>query len=367
MIRYRSLLLRRRVAALTVAVLAVAGLGGEASPAVALADSGSRVRVVDGSFTLDGRPWWPVGFDAYELGTNWAVNEGCGAQVDIDRYFASLPPNSVTRVDVFAPLARNRRTGAADFTALDAVFAAAERHNQLLVASLSSGEGTCDDGGFKNKAWYAGGWTSSSYADWLDTAVSRWGHSRALAGWELVGEPEPGVCGDQLCQWQQRACPPDAAAALRSFFDSAGKRLRAIDSDTPIWAGLAGGGQCGSAGDDYATTGQSPGVDVLDVHDYGPPGVLMPGTERDGVQHRLEQAASIGKPLVVAEMGQPAGSCRPLSVRADDLARKARAQRQAGSAGVLFWAFVPDPRLDQCTLDIGPEDPMFDVVKALAG
>ena len=85
------------------------------------------------------------------------------------------------------------------------------------------------------------------------------------------------------------------------------------------------------------------------------------------VQRRLQQAAAVGKPLVVAEMGQPAGSCRPLSVRGDDLARKARAQRQAGLAGVLFWAFVPDPRLDQCTLDIGPNDPLFDVVRALAG
>jgi hypothetical protein len=71
--------------------------------------------------------------------------------------------------------------------------------------------------------------------------------------------------------------------------------------------------------------------------------------------------------LVVAEMGQAAGSCRALSERAEDLARKAGAQRRAGSAGVLFWAFVPDPRLDQCTLDIGPDDPLFGVAKSLAG
>ena len=133
----------------------------------------------------------------------------------------------------------------------------------------------------------AGGWAASSYADWLDTAVSRWGPSRALAGWELVGEPEPGVCGDTTCRWQQRSCPPDAAAALRSFFDTAGKRLRTIDSDTPIWAGLAGGGQCGSAGDDYATVSRSPALDVLDLHDYGPPGVAMPGGDHDGVQRRM--------------------------------------------------------------------------------
>jgi hypothetical protein len=38
---------------------------------------------VDGtSLTLDGRKWWPIGINAYQLGTNWDVNAGCGAQVD---------------------------------------------------------------------------------------------------------------------------------------------------------------------------------------------------------------------------------------------------------------------------------------------
>lgn len=64
--------IRRRLAVLVVAALVAAGLHG--TPGTARAESGSRVSVVNGSFTLDGKPWWPVGFDAYELGTNWAVN-----------------------------------------------------------------------------------------------------------------------------------------------------------------------------------------------------------------------------------------------------------------------------------------------------
>ena len=31
------------------------------------------------SLTLDGEPWWPVGLNAYQLGTDWRVNAGCGA------------------------------------------------------------------------------------------------------------------------------------------------------------------------------------------------------------------------------------------------------------------------------------------------
>ena len=324
---------------------------------------GSRVGVNGSAITLDGAPWWPSGFDAYELGTNRDVNKGCGAQVDLDRYFGSLPPRSLTRFNAFASQAYNIHTNATDFRPLDAVFAAAERHNQFVVAVLSAGDGACEDGVFKDSNWYAT--ESPSYASWLDTAVARWGHSPALAGWELVGEPEPSMCGDAQCSWQQRSCPPGAAATLRSFFDTAGSRLRALDPDTPIWAGTAGGSQCGTRGDDFSLVSSSPSIDVLDLHDYGPPGVALPGDQANGVQRRLAQAAALGKPLVVGEMGQTAGSCEPLAVRAGDLAAKVTAERHAGSAGVLFWDYVPDPRLNDCTMDIGPNDPLFDVVAAI--
>lgn len=320
---------RRLGVALAAAALALCGVGPQARAA-------TRVAVADGVLTLDGRPWWPSGFDAYELGTNWAVNKGCGAQVDLDRYFASLPPNSVTRFDAFSSMGLGP---------LDAVFAAAERHGQLLVAVLSSGEGACEDGEFKDAQWYAGGWTGA-YAQWLATAVGRWGRSPALAGWELVGEPEPR---------QQQACPADAATILRGFFDQAGARLRALDSDTPIWEGVTGGSQCGTDGDGYLTVGQSPYIDVLDLHDYG----------ATDVDQRLRQAASLGKPLVVAELGRYAGSCGSLADRAAGIAARVSAQRAAGSAGVLFWNFVPDPRTRDCTMDIGPGDPLFDVLRSL--
>ncbi|MGV1006530.1 MAG: beta-mannosidase [Candidatus Nanopelagicales bacterium] len=326
---------RRWTAALVAALLALDALGlGGGGPQ---AHAATRVGVVNGQLTLDGRPWWPSGFDAYELGTKWAVNKGCGAQVDLDAYFASLPPNSLTRFDAFSSMG----TGP-----LDAVFAAAQRHGQLLVAVLASGEGACEDGEFKDTGWYLDGWRES-YADWLTTAVSRWGNSPALAGWEMVGEPEPRT---------GKSCPDNAAAILRGFFDQAGARLRALDTDTPIWEGVAGGDQCGIRGEDYVTVGRSPSIDVLDLHDYGATDVGL----------RLRQAAAIGKPLVVAEMGRFAGSCGSLSERAADMAAAVAAQRRAGSAGVLFWAFVPDPRTGECTMDIGPKDPLFGLVRSLA-
>lgn len=331
--------LTRRLFALSAAAVLALGVAPPANAA-------SRVGTAGRALTLDGRPWWPTGFDAYELGTNWSLNKGCGAQVDLNAYFSSLPPDSLTRFNAYSSMG---------VAALDAVFAAARRHSQLLVAVLASGEGACEGEVFKDEQWYATGWTGP-YADWLDTAVSRWGASPALAGWELVGEPEPSNCGDAACSWQRRSCPPDASATLRTFFDEAGARLRALDSDTPIWEGIAGGSQCGVSGDGYVAIGQSPFIDVLDLHDYGSTDVDL----------RLRQAKAIGKPLVVAEMGRFAGSCESIADRAVAMAARAAAQKQAGTAGALFWNFVPDPRSDQCTMDIGPKDPLFGVLESLS-
>jgi hypothetical protein len=356
------------VATIVAIIVAIAGCG-TGNPD-AQQDGRSRVSTSGDGLVLDGKPWWPVGFDAYQLGTDWQINEGCGAQVDLNKYFRALPPRTVTRFDLFSSFAKNKKTGETDFSRLDEIFREAADHDQLLVAVLSSGEGTCEDFEFKDHSWYAERWeepasryTPMPFGRWLDTAVARWGSSRALAGWELVGEPEPSNCTDSRCSWQTRLCPAGSADVLRQFFDAAGGRLRSLDSDTPIWAGLAGGGQCGTRGDEYRQVAASPGIDVLDYHDYGPPGEPLPGSKDDGVLRRIQQARQVGKPLIVAEMGQMAGSCGSLQGRADDLARKIRTQRRAGTAGALFWAWVPDPRLGECTLDIGPGDPVLSVIR----
>lgn len=345
------------MAALAALVFVAAGVAGPADAA------GPRVGTAGTSLTLDGRPWWPVGLNAYQLGTDWDVNAGCGAEVDLDGYFSALPPHSLTRFNVYSSMAHNKATGAVDFGPLDAVFAAAARHDQLLIAVLSGHEGGCENDGTKNSAWYAGGWREADprspmpFGTWLDTAVARWGDSPALAGWTAVGEPEPSNCGSQDCVWQQRSCPPDSAKVLRTFFDQTGARIRALDPDAVIWSGLAGGGQCGAAGAEFAMISASPGVDVLEYHDYK----SGPGMSPD-LPERIAAARVVGKPLVVAELGLSAGSCVPTATRANLLNKAIAAQRTAGTAGVLFWSYVPDPRGDRCTYDIGPDDPLIGVV-----
>ena len=356
----------RRVAVVALGVLVVSGCGGDSTTEVRRA--ANRLGTSGTSLTLDGSQWWPVGVNAYQLGTNWRVNAGCGAQVDLDAYFGALPPNALTRINAYSSFVVDRSTGELDFEPLDALFEAAERHHQLLNAVLASSEGACEDGGFKDNAWFAGGWRYASlpeepmsFAAWVDTAVTRWGDSPAVAAWTPVGEPEASNCGSLDCDWRGRECPPGAAIVVRRFVDDVGARIRGLDPDAVLFEGRAGGGQCGSAGDDYAYVGASPGVDVLEYHDYEV-GHELPGDPFNGLGRRLAQARALNKPLVVAELGVNAGSCMPLGERAELVSGTVGELRGAGAAGVLFWAFVPDPRLTECTYDLGPDDPLMAMV-----
>lgn len=317
---------------------------------------------------LDGTLWWPTGFDAYQLGTDWSVNKGCGGPVDLDAYFAALPPRALTRFDLFASLAADRDTGLPSYGPLDAVFAAAQRHGQMVLPVLTSNEGACENNIFKDRAWYVSGWTKApskgavSFQTWLRTAIERWRDEPALAGWEPVGEPEASVCNRKDCSWQNRSCPSDAAHVLRTFFDNVGNEIRALDDRHPIFSGLAGGDQCGIAAGDYATVGSSSGIDVLDFHDYEQDASL-PGEGANSLQARLKIAQRLSKPLIVNEIGIEAGACLPVGERADRIREKIAAQRKAGTAGALLWAFVPDARAAECTFDIGPADPLWEVVR----
>ncbi|MFD4469909.1 beta-mannosidase [Rhodococcus sp. NPDC058505] len=353
-------------AALVAAVM-ILGVGA-LSPAVSNAQTGGRVGAAGTGLTLDGQPWWPAGFNAYQLATDWSINHGCGAQVDLDAYFSDLPPRTVTRFNAFEALATNKTTGQRDWRPIDRVFEAAQRHGQLLVPVMAGQEGPCEDEQFKQHDWYIEGWKTQqhglepSFQSWIGAVVDRYKNSSALAAWETVGEPEPGVCiGD--CVLRVRICPPDAAVVLRNFMDEAGEVIRRHAPGELITAGLVGGGQCGSAGEEYKYVNDSPNVDVLQYHDYHFNGIPLPGDIWNGLEVRIRQARELNKPIVVGEIGQMAGApCETLEQRAADVDHKIGGQRLAGTAGAMLWSFVPDPRHDLCTFDVGPGDPLFGVL-----
>ena len=353
------------------APMPVAKVRAMAVTATSTTSAAAAVTATSSGLELNGQSWWPTGVNAYELATDWSVNAGCGAQVDLDSFFGSLAPHTLVRFDAYQAMAINKNTGAFDFGPIDRVFAAAAKYHQLVLPVLTGQDGGCDNGVYKQRSWYTSGWTSVlgtanrvSFHDWVQLAVTRWSGQAALAGWELVGEPEDPVCGEATCNWQYNTCPSDSAAVLRSFMDTAGSLVRGIDPAHLIFAGFTGGGQCGTGGSDYQYVSASSGIDVLEYHQYGADGVALPGDQWNGLAARLNQAAAVGKPLLVAELGENTGSCESTTTRATHFDSVMTGQRNAGSAGLLAWAWVPDPRGDQCTYDVGPGDPVLGVLAA---
>lgn len=330
-------------------------------------DVSKRVTVTDAGLRLDNQDWWPTGFNAYQLGTDWSVNKGCGAEVDLDAYFAKLPPRALTRFNLFSMFVVDKASGLINFEPLDAVFDAAARHEQMVLPVLAGSTGQCEDEEFKERGWYVDGWQTQkslggmSFADWVRTAVTRWKDRPTIAGWELVGEPEASVCSAAGCDWQVRECPAGGSDILRSFFDHAGALLRSIDPDRPLFSGLVGGDQCGLEGADYRRVAGSTMIDVLDFHDYGSD-LSVYGPAGSDLATRLDQSRDLDKPIIVNEIGITAGSCFNTTARAEALRLKIDRQREAGTAGALLWAFVPDPRTGQCTYDIGSDDPAWQVI-----
>ncbi|SLJ80671.1 Endo-beta-mannanase [Mycobacteroides abscessus subsp. abscessus] len=371
----------RRVVAVALVAAAGAWLCAASGPGVSSRSFGvhnpldaPRVSVSVDGLRLDGVGWWPVGINAPQLLSTPGMRAGCGANVNLDAFFAVVPAHSLVRFNLFQSLVIDQKRGTLNFDRADAIFAAAWRHQRLILPVLAPQDGACDGGLMKDRRWYVDGWQQRqagavmSFAQWVSTVVGRFAGSPAIAGWELVGEPEPTVCADASCGI--RSCPADAVVVLRKFFDDAGALLRSADPRRLIFAGLLGGDQCGTAGDGYVRVGESPFIDVLTYHDYSGSAALVAGGGEAGVgaaamlDGRLRQARALGKPLVVEELGRAGGSCGSGLRRRDEVAAALEADRAAGVAGVLLWAFVPDPRVGLCTFDIGPDDPLMGEIGA---
>ena len=339
--------------------------------------------------TLNGAPYTFVGVNAYEIGTDWGVNNGCGGeetQAQLDQLFSNLPPNSLVRFWAFqGTLATNNQTGQLDWAPLDRVFDTAAAYHQRLIVVATDQGGTCDGDYWQDPAWYEGGFmkaypyvvdgvnlTPLSYWQYLQDLVTRYRNSPALGMWEPISEAEASTCpdagqdngGTASCSGSQ-TCPNETAAAqaLRSFFDTVGAEIHSLDPEHLVEDGLLGGGQCGSSGSDYAYVSESPGIDVLSVHDYYG-AAAMGGDQWNGMAVRFAQAQAVGKPIIVGEVGIEAGTapgCTTLQERASEMAAKEQAESQAGSSGLLVWDWEPAPTSD-CTYDTYPGDPLMGLI-----
>jgi hypothetical protein len=334
---------------------------------------------------LNGAVYHFTGVNAYEAGTEWGVNVGCGPELSdaqLNLLFASLPPNSLVRFWAFqGTIGTHVDTGQLDWGPIDRVFAAAAAHDQRLIVVLTGQSGGCDGNSWKDPAWYEGGFKdvenapgstpasgedTMSYWTYLQAIVSRYADSPALGMWEPISEAEASTCAPGYVGancYGHLSCPDETASAqaMRYFFDTVGAEIHALDPRHLVESGLLGGGQCGTSGSDYQYVSASPGINVLSYHDYYG-AAAMGGDQWNGLGVRFAQAAALGKPIIAGEVGINADSspgCLGLQSRNALFKAKIASQVAAGSSGLLAWDWVPTPA-GTCNTDIGPTDPLME-------
>lgn len=333
---------------------------------------------------LHSQPYRFTGINAYQLATLWKTNAGCGAQVNnLDEFFNSLKPNSVVRIWAFqGSIGTNVLTGNIDFTPLDRVVNSAEKNNQKLILALSGQSGTCDDGHWKDKAWYLGGYRQAynddgrnlarlPFIEYAKLVAARYKNSPAIAMWEPVSEAEasdclPGYEADNC--YIRDFCPSqnDAAIALRSFFDTIGAEIKRADPNHLISSGVMGTGQCGTNDEHYVYVHESPFIDVGSYHDYGLDDEALPGDQWNGLAKRISQMKALNKPIIVGEVGIDAknfsSDCTTIVNRNNLFKAKMDAGFKAGIAGFLPWSWHEKASAD-CTFDIRSTDPLLETLR----
>ncbi len=326
---------------------------------------------------LFGQPYTFTGINAYSIASLNGINAGCGGQIDdLDVLFSTLRPNSIVRFWGWqGSMVTNVKTKLPDWTGIDRVISTAAKYNQRVIISLSDQAGTCDDGRWKDMAWYNGGFkqvynptglTPLSYWDFVQLIVTRYKDSPTIAMWELVNEPESANCmpgyNGTGCYGHQ-SCPDSSAAAksLRYFFDTVGGKIKELDPNHLVESGVIGTGQCGADNWNYQYIHESPGIDIASYHDYGDHDSPMPGDQWNGLQIRLNQMQKIQKPLIIGEAGMLAQDnstvCMNFAARRDKIEAKMNKQFRAGVVGYIPWSWASD-NAGVCNYDIPPTDPL---------
>jgi len=310
-----------------------------------------------------------IGLNVYELASDPGVNLGCGASFggQWDAFFSSLPAGTVVRFWATQQMATSPvDTQRLQWTALDSVFSAAAAHGLHLIPVLGNEWTDCDGSRATQKQlpWFQSGYQSNGdegsipYLSWVRTVVSRYAQSPATYLWEPVNEPQA-ANGDGSCTESA------AAQALRSFYDTVGGMIHAIDPAHGVESGFLGEGNCGTANGDFAYVGASSGIAVLSYHDYYPASQAAGGDQWNGIAVRAAQASALGKPILAGEDGIVAGGgCREsLAQRAHDFSARAQTQFAAGASGMLLWDWEQAP--SDCSYDIGPGDPSLLLLRGL--
>jgi hypothetical protein len=275
----------------------------------------------------------------------------------LDQTLSDLAGLEVFRSWFFQSLATT--AGGRDWSAFDHTLQVAAAHHVKVVVTLANQWGDCETTGYKNLAWYRGGYSQAqggelaSYRAWVQEVVTRYRNDPTVAMWQLMNEAEASDARGAICQ------ETAAANGLRAFTDDVGGLAHSLDANHLVNLGTIGSGQCGATYTDYEYVHASPGTDLCEYHDYGSPSTPLPGDQWNGLQLKLTQCnTDLDKPLFVGETGiSVPDEATSASQRATDFDAKLNTQFAAKVVGEMPWTWNINCSTNCSNYDIGVGDP----------
>lgn len=331
------------------------------------------------SLTVDGQPFRFVGFNLYDGAASDIYS--CSPQTRMDDGTLAATMKAI-REDAGASVVRfwayqTYTAGGTDFSGVDRFVAAAAKEGLRVMPVLEDGPGDCStgergvplsraDGG----RWYADGytkplgWATLSYRDYARRIAEHYRDDPTILGWTMVNEAETAARDAQ------------GRSPLVAFAGDIAGVLHAADPRHLVTLGSQSNGAPGASGQDFRDVYAQSGLDFTEVHDWGrygsdteampgASGDVLPATDSDQCRARDAKIAcsfaiarTLGKPLVVGEVGIEATDDPSRTRRAQLIDAKARAAFSAGASGYLIW-HLDTAVTDELDVLVEPRDPLF--------
>jgi hypothetical protein len=246
--------------------------------------------VVDGNLVREGTGgavYRGTGYNATFVPNIYTSSQTLTGQA-IDKYFASLRPNSLTRLRAYAPPSGSGISWATQLATLDAVVTSARKHGQRLIfcfTTWSSIDNAADAFGGKTATWFTSQTYkhsvsgATSYEDWVKGVVARYASDGTVCIYDLLNEPQDGGSN---------------SASMASFVTYMSGVIKAIDPGALVYMGIDVVGSVGGASA-YQTI--MAGSDLCGMHKYTSQGSV------DAIDLIVQKARALGKPLIIDEYG----------------------------------------------------------------
>jgi hypothetical protein len=311
---------------------------------------------------VDGQPFRFTGLNIFNANS---INNSCwgglGADGGLDEALTAIGPGqTVFRAWFFQPLATSN--GARDWSAFDHTLAVARQHGVRVIATLGNFWNDCEGSAvparYRTESWFRTGYRlqraaglPATYREFAAEVVSRYRNDPTIMAWQLMNEAStPSDDGSG-------ACTRTSAATLRAFTQDMAAMVKSIDAQHLLSLGTVGGGECGTRGAEYLVVHAVPGIDLCEMHDYGPATEAIPMNRENGLAARLAQCRSLNKPLFMGETGMEISPTLSAEQRASALRARLSAEFQAGVVGTLIWDWCSEARHSCHGYEVGADDP----------